>query len=401
MADADKPLRGHVPPGAFLRGCLFNYHEGVLNRSLYGVVSIGGIISLTLTFFSPLMWLPVGGFLGLAILLLALMNMHERQAEPPAFFLVLAWALMALLLALMYGASQEFYNIRQVAFLLCGLVFGYLMSVSRVHPLAAWTPFCLFALFFSVLVLMGRDPGIVFPRNSENYLSVILLALYASAMILSRPARIQPVHALLALVSLVLSIWGGGRAGVLASLLLAGGLFVGLILSGRMGVVRTSIAIFMLTIAAGAVAFGAEILISQGYLQKFATRGIQDAPRLSIIFSYFNGISLQELLLGKNYYHDSFMARWGYNLHNSYLSAWAHLGLAYLLLLIVALATMAKRFRAEPALGLAVLAFGLRALTDTHLFSGQYDYILFAALFLLLRRRTQPGVTPSLAPSPS
>jgi hypothetical protein len=391
----------HAPTRAFLLRRAFNYDARVLNHSFYGYVSIGGVASLTLTFFSPLLWFAVAAFAGVALLLIVLVALEERQIEPPAFYVVLAWTGTAVLLALFYGATQEFYNLRQVAFLLCGLVFGYLMSLSRVPPLAAWIPFGLFAIFFSGLVLLGRDPANVFPRNSENYVSVILLALYASAIILHRPARIRPMHALLALLVLALSIWGGGRAGVLASLMLAGSLFVGLILSGRKGVIRTSIAIVILVIAAGAVAFAAELLIRQGYLETFATRGIRDAPRLLIILSYFDGISVPELLFGRNYYHDSFMAGWGYNLHNSYLSAWAHLGLSYLLLLLLGLATTARKLRAEPALCLAVLAFGLRALTDTHLFSGQYDYIVFAVLFLLLRRPVRPPVRSPRAPSRS
>jgi hypothetical protein len=370
----------------------------VPNRSLHGLVSIGGVTSLTLTFFSPVMWLVVGVFVGISLLLVTMMTMEERQFEPPAFFLVLAWSLTAAMLALLYGASQEFYNVKQVAFLLCGLLFGYLISVSRVPALAAWIPFCLFTAFFGALVLLGRDPGNVFPRNSENYVSVILLALYATAMILTRPARIRPWHALLALLILILAVWGGGRTGMLASLMLTGGLFVGLILGGRRGFIPTTIAICVLLIAAGAVVYGTEILISRGYLETFATRGIRDAPRLSIIASYFDGITLPELLLGKNYYHESFMARWGYNLHNSYLSVWAHLGLAYLVLVIVSLVTIGRNLRAEPALALAVLAFGLRALTDTHLLSGQYDYILFAVLFLMLRKQAAPAVTRTPVP---
>jgi hypothetical protein len=60
--------------------------------------------------------------------------------------------------------------------------------------------------------------------------------------------------------------------------------------------------------------------------------------------------------------------------------------------------TIGRNLRAEPALALAVLAFGLRALTDTHLLSGQYDYILFAVLFLMLRKQAAPAVTRTPVP---
>jgi hypothetical protein len=60
---------------------------------------------------------------------------------------------------------------------------------------------------------------------------------------------------------------------------------------------------------------------------------------------------------------------------------------------------MAARKRyAYPAMSVAVLAFAFRALTDTHLLSGQFDYIVFAALFMLLREPPRRAVSASLAP---
>ena len=369
------------------------------NRHLHGLVAIGGATSLTLTFFHPALWLAVGAFAGLAALLLALAVMHERHAEPPMFFVALSWCLVAVLLALAWGASQDLYNYRQVAFLPCGLLFGYLLSVARAAPFAAWAPFCAMALYFTLLGVVGRDPGSAFPRNSENYLSAVLLALYATAILLARPVRIRGTHLALALWMLVLSVWGTGRSGVLASLFLLLGLAVGWVLQGRRGISRAVLASLVILVFAGTVAAGALYMLSHGYLEGFAGRGIRDAPRLSIIANYFTGIRPDELLFGKNYYHEPFMAKWGFNLHNSYLSAWSHLGLAYLMLLVAALATVARGFRRAPVIGLAVIAFSVRAMTDTHLLAGQYDYVLFAALFLLLRRRSRPDLTPQPVPS--
>lgn len=378
-----------------------HYDAGVRNRHLQGLVAIGGATSLTLTFFHPALWLAVGVFAGLATMILALGILHERHAEPPLFFLALAWALAAAVMAVAWGAVQELYNFRQVGFLLCGLLFGYLVSIARAPPFAAWAPFCAMALYFSLLGLAGRDPGSAFPRNSENYLSAVLLAHYATAVLLTRPARIRPAHLFLAAWMLALSVWSTGRSGVIASLFLVLGTLAGLALQGRRGFSRALVASGLVLSLALVVVAGAAYLLSHGYLEGFAARGIHDAPRLSIISNYFTGIRPGELLFGKNYYHEPFMAKWGYNLHNSYLSAWSHLGLAYLLLMLAALAVVARNFWREPVIGLAVLAFAMRAMTDTHLLAGQYDFVPVAALFLLLRRDRRGAVTPQPQPSPS
>jgi hypothetical protein len=357
----------------------------VESQLLRNFVCGGAVASLTLTFFDPVMWSAVGLFLGLGLLLLVPVAMSRAHTEPPEFFFALAWIVTAGLLAFAYGATQEFYNIRQVGFLLIGLVVGFLISLVRVPQWAAWTPFGLLALYFGGLAILGRDPADSLTQNSRNYVSVMLLAMFASAMLLSKPMTVRPLHVVMALIVLTISIWGTGRAGILCALLLTGGLSACLLFQGRLGVLRATLSVIVLCVLAVAVFVGVEILQTQGYLDRFASRGFRDAPRLSIIVSYFYQIEPAQLFFGKNYYHDPFMEKWGYNLHNSYLSAWAHLGLYYFAVVLAAVAICVRRLRKHPAIVIAVLAFAVRALTDTHLFGGQYDYIALAALFIFLR----------------
>jgi hypothetical protein len=365
---------------------------------LSNFVAVGVVLSLALTFFHPALWLPTGAFVGLAFLVTVSALVEGSLAEPARTHLALFWTATAVLLALVHGASEQFYNIQQIAFLLIGLLTGYLISRTNTPAWAAWTPFTLLTLYFSLLALLGRDPAQSFPGNSRNYVSALLIALYASAMLMSKARQVRPFHVLAALLTVGLSVWGTGRAGILASLLLAAGLIVQKILHRRFGVVRTTLAVFALMIVAITILFAAEALQSRGYLDRFASRGFSDAPRLSILVYYFYDINVTELLFGKNYYHDTFMQKWGFNLHNSYLSVWAHLGLCYLLLVLTTFLTVLRKRYAYPAMCVAVLAFAFRALTDTHLLSGQFDYIVFAALFMLSREPPKRALSASLAP---
>jgi hypothetical protein len=369
-----------------------------MTRQIHTLVSIGGVTSLTLTFFHPAMWAPVGLVLGITALLVAPLVMAEKQVEPPGFFVTLIWIATTALLALAYGFTESFFNVKQVALMIAGLLFGYFLSLARAPAWAAWTPFCLFALYFTALMVLGREPGDAFSRNSQNYVSVILLALYASAVIMTRPPKVRFLHVLVASFVLVLSVWAAGRGGILASLLLTGFLFARLLSQGRPGIVQWAIAAVMILVAASAIFVAADILGQQGYLYKFEGRGLRDPSRLTIIIAYFDGIETSELLLGKNYYDDSILGRWGFNLHNSYLDAWAHLGLYYLLFILGTLAVGARHLRRHPVVVIAVLAFAARAVTDSQLFSGQYDYVIFATLFALLRERGRASVAAQPAP---
>jgi hypothetical protein len=174
-----------------------------MTRQIHTLVSIGGVTSLTLTFFHPAMWAPVGLVLGITALLVAPLVMAEKQVEPPGFFVTLIWIATTALLALAYGFTESFFNVKQVALMIAGLLFGYFLSLARAPAWAAWTPFCLFALYFTAMMVLGREPGDVFSRNSQNYVSVILLALYASAVIMTRPPKVRFVHVLVASFVLV------------------------------------------------------------------------------------------------------------------------------------------------------------------------------------------------------
>lgn len=342
-------------------------------------------MSLTLTFMHQAMWLPVVACVGLAALIAIAVTWTGDQLEPPAFFVALAWIGATLALAIANGVAEGFYNGSQIAFLLFGMVLGYLISISRPPQWAAWLPFVLFAAFFLGMIAMGRDPGEALTRNSRNFVSVIILALYASAVILSKATQVRYFHIAMALVTLVIAVAATGRGGIVATLALNISLWVNVILRGRMTFLRTLSSIAGVMIAAVAIYIGAGVMLSEGLFGRLAERGLQDAPRLAMIIAYFNEIEPIELFFGRNYYDDPFLARWDFNLHNSFLSAWAHLGVFYLMFILGTLALAAKRVRVEPVLAFAVGAFALRALTDTQMIAGKYDYLFVATLFILLR----------------
>lgn len=367
------------------------------------IVCIGGTTALTLTFFHPVMWLPVAACVGLAVLSLIAGVPCDR--ERPVVMAALGWAFMTVAIATAWGASQGFYNTAQLAFLTFGFVLGYLISKVRAPTWMAWAPYLLMCTYFLGMILLGRDPGEALTRNSRNFVSVIVLGLYATAVLVSKPTRVEPLHFVMAGIALAIALWSTGRGGIITATLLNFGLFVSVILRGRMGVIRTVTTIAILVVVGTGAVVAAILLMNMGVGSRLSERGLHDASRLAMLAAYFGGIEPIELVFGRNYYDDPFLARWEFNLHNSYLSAWAHLGLPYFMFLIGTMAYALRHWRTYPAIVIPVLTFGLRALTDTQMFAAKYDFIAFAMLFILLRRELREpsphAARPALARVPA
>lgn len=365
----------------------------VNNPLLLALIAVAGTTSITLTFYHPVVWAPTAGFVGIAALCLIARTVGTRNYESVPTYAVLLCCLAAVGIAAVWGAVHDFYNVRQLAFVGFGLVLGYLISVVRAPAWLAWTPFLLFTCYFLVLIALGRDPGETLTRNSRNFVSVILLALYVTAVLLAKPPKVTGFHFLAALFLLLVAIWSTGRAGIIAAVLLLALLTANVLLRGRMTFLRALAVLMTLAIAGVALVLGVEFLLSQGLFTRIEERGMRDPARLAMIVSYFQGIRPAELVFGRNYYDVAYLGMFEFNLHNSYLSAWAHLGALYLGIILLSLWKALTAVRTRPVIAIAVIVFALRAVTDTQMLVAKYDYIFLATLFILLRKPS-----PSRAP---
>jgi hypothetical protein len=363
---------------------IYRYHSPVEN-----VFLTSGIFFFTLTFFSPLFWFPV-----IVIVLLLFLSQTARlrleRVRPHA--LALTVTLCGVIISqFAWGAGSHFYNISQLAFLFFAMVFGY--GASRVNGGGGvpWIPFALLSTYFLLCLYRGIPPDQALFRNSENFISVIVLALYSSALILTKPQRPRLYHFLFAIVAIILSVYGVGRAGILASFVL----FLLLIFSSarRLKGNFIRLAIIILTILSF-IALLYSILNGLLVLEIFSrlsSRGLHDAARLTIWSHYFGSVSGLEWLFGSNYYGNLKLSKWDFNLHNSYISSWAHLGLIYLFIIGFSLFLTLRSNAANWYMPVALFPLGLRAFTDIQILAGKYDFIFIAALFILLERQSRVG----------
>jgi uncharacterized membrane protein len=333
------------------------------------------VFGFSLTFISQVFWVVVFG----SVFLLMIYSLHVLSAfyvDKKKFYMSMV-LLHALVLALFWGAGSEFYNRNGLVIVITGFFVGYHASIVKMHPTLAWLPFWLFLTYFALCWVLGIDSNAVLPRNSRNYISIILLGLLGSAILLSKQEK-PSLHTYLAVTAvLIFSVWAEGRSGIISSFFL---LFMVVGASAINLKIRFKKLILFLSLVVLIVFFA--FLYYLGVFERLSQRGFSDFSRVRIISEYFSGISILELFMGRNYLSIPSLGYYGHNLHNSFLSAWALGGFLYLSFMIYSLLAISSRFYTFPMLSVSVVPLSVRAITDTQVFFGKYDYVLIAAIFL-------------------
>ncbi len=356
----------------------------VSRRRLISVFAVAAVWSITLTFFQPVFWATTVFSIVLAYLLIL------RADEGPfrfnsAILAKLSIILFICIVQIIWGSMNNFYNIEEVAFLLIGALLAIILSFVKVSATLSWLPFYTMAIIFVVAIALGVDPEDLLARNSRNFLSVILLALFASAILMSKPRYVTKAHFVAAFVLIFISVISVGRSGILFSCLLFLLLLAKSMMEGRRTISKTlRNAVFIAVLGlVGLVA--ADVLL--GFAPRLVARGFSDYSRLTITLVYFSDISVAEFLFGRNYFELAFLDKFSFNLHNSYLAAWANLGLGYLILVIFCIGKALFTIRLFPFLWIPVLALGGRAATDVQMIGAKYDYVFLTILFLQQRSK--------------
>lgn len=338
------------------------------------------VFGFTLSFIDKTFWALVlfGVFFLLLDLILRLLR--NTWSSTKAHFVALISAV--LVFEALWGLINGFYNAFGLLMVSCGFIVGYYISIVKMNAALAWIPFALFFAYFVSCWLVGVDTNSILPRNSRNYISVVLLGLFSTAIVLSKPNRLSVFICLAALGVFCVSVWAEGRSGIIASFFLVLILIASRVLGLKITFSRQLVILVVLFMV-----FGFSLLYYIGLFDRLAERGFTDYSRGRIISEYFSGISVSEIFFGRNYFLIDDIGHYGFNLHNSFLASWASGGIFYFIFLMLIIFSVSCRFFSIPVFALALLPLSIRAATDTQIFFGKYDYIVFSLAFLLLEKR--------------
>lgn len=231
-------------------------------------------------------------------------------------------------------------------------------------------------LYFIVNMILGKNPKFLLSNLSSNHISVIILYLTTLYYVEKLRER-KELSILPSLFYLVISIYAGGRSGILSS----GFMLSGLVLFNKKSNKYLKFSVVLLFMIAVYLLFFSSAELKYELFEKFYRKSIEDEPRLNIINAYFSNLSIKSFLLGyeTNYAYSFFHTG---NLHNSFLV----LHFRYGIIGIVSIALIIKqsiKMTVKKRYDLLILlgAIVLRAFTDTILLPYYYDFIIFYLLF--------------------
>jgi hypothetical protein len=286
--------------------------------------------------------------------------------------------------------------IQNLFFILASSGIALLLTTRLVSLWAVSIAFWGLSSYFILLILLSVDPMQAIFTSQNGISQMILIAAISYYLVsnrLNKKISLKP-----AFVTLIISIWGVGRSGILVGLILLFGLFF---LKSESKIVRTILFTFaMLFIFFMAIPFygsSGQVDFFYGFFNdSFFEMAISNyaktfdssyTERGDIYLHYFQNLDLFKFFFGVNPMNEywpngEFLA---YNYHNSFItlhSQTGFFGLIIILLLIIAFFTFIKR---DKVYSLLILALLLRWSTDSYLFFEFFDFIPLFFIFMLFK----------------
>jgi hypothetical protein len=242
--------------------------------------------------------------------------------------------------------------------------------------------------YFLMLMLTGVDPTevLIFSTNGISMmLLVACIPLYITLSIENKIIDLKP-----AFFTLVFSIWGLGRSGIISSLVLLFGLLL-IKLRAKPKYILIVIISFFIAYLFYALSMSSIMhSIFENALNHYVARQMQEgtSPRWTFWTNYFNNLDIFRLIFGVNVVQDP----WPdgeineYNYHNSFIHLHLQTGFMGLITLVLIIFSLFKFYRINQVFLFLLLALILRSSTDSFIFFGRFDFIPFFFIFYFLKR---------------
>ena len=245
------------------------------------------------------------------------------------------------------------------------------------------------ALYFFILILAGIDGSSAMPLMSHNAISIAMLvaciSLYIILSMENKQIDLKP-----ALCTLVISIWGIGRSGIISSLILLLGLFL-------VKIRPKSLYLYFIIFIIAAVFAYLYLDVLCAFLLKlsFFSKAVENnlirmaaerSPRLILWSNYFENLDIFRLFFGVNVFEDP----WPegeineYNYHNSFIHLHLQTGFVGLITLVLFIFSAIKLYRTNIVLFILLITLIVRSSTDLFLFFSRFDFVAYFFLFYFL-----------------
>jgi hypothetical protein len=260
---------------------------------------------------------------------------------------------------------------------------GLAMSLSRVKRFKApiYLTLLFVLTFYISYMVTGIDAKLIHHQVSKNHISVNIVFACSLLLIFLNYKKKRPyLNILISLIGLIIGIWTQGRGGIIA----LGAMFALISIDSLKHMKKSHAILYVGLIFASFIGVFADFERRQLLLSVFYRKEFLSDVRFNIIDLYFENMDFMSFLSGmdlKNIF-DVYMVE---NIHNSFLSIHANLGLYGLLLITAYIITLFKAYKRDKILFIVFLSIMLRAWSDTILMY-YFDFILYYIMIEVFKK---------------
>lgn len=271
------------------------------------------------------------------------------------------------------------------------LNFGIALILLRGHVYSqgAYLVFYALAFYMALLILTGVDPNEALRVVSRNGISEMMIVACVSLYIIQKNEA-KEIDLKPAFFTLLISIWGVGRSGIISSAVLLLGL---LIIRMRLRKLHIYIIFFVLLVTFlffdQLLSLGVDnVFIGRG-INHYLIRKMEDGPdsRIAMWANYFNNLDVFRVFFGANVLTDPWPngKLHAYNYHNMFIHLHLQTGLMAIVFFVLILSALVQFWRTNKVFFVLLLTICLRGMTDTFLLFESWDFILYFFIYYFLR----------------
>lgn len=334
---------------------------------------------------------PANSLLTSIVVLIGLASLFLFSRKIPLKNLVFYQLMISLVIAFLLSSlfvAREDRIIHVLLFILINFGIALLLVRGNILGLGAYLTFYPMALYMASMILRGVDPNVALEVVSRNGISELMIiccvCFYIVASKNHTPIDIKP-----AFFTLLISIWGIGRSGIVASLFI----FVGLCFL-KFKLKKWHFFVILLILAWLFNFFLDEVLLILtnfnlfGNAIDFLISRNNSGPdsRFDIWANYFNNLNVFRFFLGANVLTDPWPEgqRLAYNYHNMFIQLHFQTGLVAIVIYMLMFLALLKFWKMNRMYFILFFAICLRGMTDTFMFFESWDFVFYFFIFYYL-----------------
>lgn len=248
---------------------------------------------------------------------------------------------------------------------------------------------CVILLIYVQSMVSGQNAKLLFDAYSKNHIYVNVLFAISLLLLILNHSNYRPyINISLAILGMAVAVWTQSRSGIIAAIVMLV-LFSAYSLKYMKFKFRL-VYILALTIFCTQILKNGQIIDSA--LEVFYRKSFSGDVRFSMVDYYIDNLNLISFLAGSK--NDSLFNSFGiFNLHNSFLSIHANMGLYGIVLMLIYGVTLIKAYLKNNVIFVVLIAIFLRAWSDTILMY-YFDFVILFAVIdvnMKVRKKHPPG----------